>query len=62
MTGNKRSRTDVTNRRPRLETPEHPSAHQDTKEKSKQKLYPKEDKNKTAQQEHTNGSTPKSRL
>jgi len=44
------------------ETPQHPSAHQDAKEKAKQNQYPKEDKNKTARQEHTNGSTPKERL
>ena len=43
-------------------TPEHPSAHQDAKGKAKQNLYPKEDKNKTAREEHTNGSTPKGRL
>jgi len=62
MNDNKRPEADNGDERMNAEASEHPSRRQGTKEKSKQKLYPKEDKTKTAREEHTNGSTPRSRL
>jgi hypothetical protein len=62
MNDNKRPETDTSESGISSETPENISLQQRPKQKSKQKEYPKEDKSRTARQEHTNGSTPKSRL
>ncbi len=44
------------------ETSKELSRQRTAKGKSKQQQYPSEDKRKMARKEHTNGSTPKSRL
>jgi hypothetical protein len=62
MNDNKRPEDPLGHGQMSSETSEEFSLRHDAKEKSRQKQYYKEDKNKTAREEHTNGSTPKSRL
>ena len=62
MADSKKTQTHAEESQMGSRTSEMLSQQRRTKEKSKQKQYHMEDKRKVAREEHTNGSTPKSRL